>query len=63
VTLRAGLARVLAFARSAEPRAPLSRRAILTDTAIAALVLVVSLFLAKFSRWPAIWCSTRELGR
>jgi signal transduction histidine kinase len=31
---------------------PLSRRAILTDTVIAALVLVVSLFIAKLSRWP-----------
>ena len=52
VTLRAGLARVLAFARTAEPRAPLSRRAVLTDTAIAALVLVVSLLMAKLSRGP-----------
>jgi len=31
---------------------PLSRRAVLTDIAIAALVLVVSLLIAKFSRWP-----------
>ena len=49
---QARLARALAFARSAEPRVPLSRRAVLTDTAIAALVLAVSLFVAKLSRWP-----------
>jgi signal transduction histidine kinase len=46
------LSRALAFVRSAEPRAPLSRRAVLADTLIAALVLVVSLFIAKLSRWP-----------
>ena len=51
-TLRAGLARALTFARSAEPRAPLSRRAVLTDIAIAAVVLAVSLSVAKFGRWP-----------
>src|SRR5215469_11810552 len=49
---RARLSRALAFVRSAEPRMPLSRRAVLTDIAIAALVLVVSLLIAKFSRWP-----------
>ena len=48
----ARLRRALAFARSAEPRAPLPRRAVITDTVIAALVLVVSLFVAKLSRWP-----------
>src|SRR5215470_19544678 len=51
-TLRAGLARALVFARSAEPRVPLSRRAVLTDIAIAAVVLAVSLSVAKFGRWP-----------
>src|SRR5215831_16367741 len=51
-TLRAGLARALAFARSAEPRVPLSQRAVLTDIAIAAVVLAVSLSVAKFGRWP-----------
>jgi signal transduction histidine kinase len=50
--VRAGLAQAVAFARSAEPRTPLSRRAVLTDTVIAALVLVVSLVIAKLSRWP-----------
>jgi len=49
---RARLSRALAFARSAEPRAPLPRRAVLTDTVIAAVVLVVSLVIAKLSRWP-----------
>jgi len=48
--VRARLGQVLAFARSAEPRAPLSRRAILTDIAIAALVLAVSLLVASSSR-------------
>src|SRR5215472_5012803 len=52
ITLRAGLARALVFARSAEPRVPLSRRAILTDTVIAAVVLAVSLVVANLSRWP-----------
>ena len=50
--VQTSLARALTFARTAEPRAPLPRRAVLTDTAIAALVLVVSLFVAKLSRWP-----------
>jgi signal transduction histidine kinase len=46
------LVRALAFARSAEPRASLSRCAVLADTVVAAVVLAVSLFLAKLSRWP-----------
>jgi len=41
--VRVWLGQVLAFARSAEPRAPLSRRAILTDIAIAVVALVASL--------------------
>ena len=41
--MRVWLGQVLAFARSAEPRAPLSRRAILTDIAIAVVALVASL--------------------
>ena len=49
---RARLSRALAFVRSAEPRTPLSRRAVLTDIAIAAVVLAVSLSVAKFGRWP-----------
>jgi signal transduction histidine kinase len=48
--VRARLGQVLDFARSAEPRAPLSRRATLTDIVIAALVLVVSLLVASSSR-------------
>jgi signal transduction histidine kinase len=43
VPARAWLSQALAFARSAEPRAPLSRRAILTDIAIAVAALVASL--------------------
>ena len=45
--MRAWLSQALAFARSAEPRAPLSRRAILTDIAIAAVALVASLLLVR----------------
>ena len=45
--VRAWLSQALAFARSAEPRAPLSRRAILTDIAIAAAALVASLLLVR----------------
>src|SRR5690348_14653480 len=43
VPVRAWLSQAWAFARSAEPRSPLSRRAILTDIAIAAVALVASL--------------------
>ena len=43
VPVRAWFSQAWAFARSAEPRAPLSRRAILTDIAIAAVALVASL--------------------
>jgi len=46
------LNQALAFARSAEPRVPLPRRAILTDAVIAALVLAVSLLVAALSRTP-----------
>jgi len=49
---RAWLGRVRAFVRSAEPRAPLARRAVLTDVVIAVLVLAVSLFIAALSRSP-----------
>ena len=45
--MRAWLSQALAFARSAEPRAPLSRRAILTDIAIAAVALVASLLAVR----------------
>ena len=47
VPVRAWLSQALAFARSAEPRAPLSRRAILTDIAIAAVALVASLLAVR----------------
>ena len=47
VPVRAWLNQALAFARSAEPRAPLSRRAILTDIAIAAVALVASLLAVR----------------
>jgi signal transduction histidine kinase len=45
--VRAWLSQALAFARSAEPRAPLSRRAILTDIAIATVALVASLLAVR----------------
>jgi signal transduction histidine kinase len=47
VPVRAWLSQAWAFARSAEPRAPLSRRAILTDIAIAAVALVASLLVVR----------------
>jgi len=47
VPVRAWLGQAMAFARSAEPRATLSRRAILTDVAIAAAALAASLLLAR----------------
>jgi signal transduction histidine kinase len=49
VPVRAWLSQAWAFARSAEPRAPLSRRAILTDIGIAAVALVASLLAARAS--------------
>jgi hypothetical protein len=45
--VRAWLGHGLAFARSAEPRAPLSRRAVLTDIAIAVVALVASLLAVR----------------
>jgi signal transduction histidine kinase len=47
--VRTWLSQALAFARSAEPRAPLSRRAIVTDIVIAAAALVASLLLVRSS--------------
>jgi signal transduction histidine kinase len=47
VPVRAWLSQAWAFARSAEPRAPLSRRAILIDIAIAAVALVASLLAVR----------------
>jgi len=47
VPVRGWLRQALAFARSAEPRAPLSRRAILTDVLIAAVALAASLLLVR----------------
>ena len=47
--VRAWLGQALAFARTAEPRAPLSRRAILTDVAIAAVALLAALFAVRSS--------------
>jgi signal transduction histidine kinase len=57
VPVRAWLSHAWAFARSAEPRAPLSRRAILTDIAIAAVALVASLFAvgATYVGQPALF--------
>jgi len=45
--VRAWLSQALAFARSAEPRVPLSRRAILTDIAIAVVAVVASLLAVR----------------
>src|SRR5262252_5587770 len=55
VPVRAWFSQAWAFARSAEPRAPLSRRAILTDIAIAAVALVASLLAvgATYAGQPA----------
>jgi signal transduction histidine kinase len=47
VPVRAWLSQAWVFARSAEPRAPLSRRASLTDIAIAAVALVASLLAVR----------------
>jgi len=47
--VRTWLSQALAFARSAEPRAPLSRRAIVTDIVIAAVALVASLLAVRSS--------------
>jgi signal transduction histidine kinase len=47
VPVRSWLSQAWAFARSAEPRAPLSRRAILTDIAIALVALVASLIAVR----------------
>jgi signal transduction histidine kinase len=47
VPVRAWLGQAWAFARSAEPRAPLSRRAVLTDIAIALVALAASLLAVR----------------
>jgi signal transduction histidine kinase len=47
VLARAGLGQALAYLRAAEPRVPLSRRAIVTDILIAALAVAASLLLVK----------------
>ena len=46
--VRDRLDQALAYVRSAEPRAPLSRRAVIIDIMIAALALVASLVLVRF---------------
>jgi signal transduction histidine kinase len=47
VPVRARLGQALAYIRASEPRVPLSRRAVVTDIAIAALSLVASLLLVR----------------
>jgi signal transduction histidine kinase len=47
VPVRTRLDQALAFVRASEPRVPLSRRAVVTDILIAALVLVASLALVR----------------
>ena len=49
VPMRTWLSQALAFARSAEPRVPLSRRAIVTDIVIAAAALTASLLVVRSS--------------
>jgi signal transduction histidine kinase len=55
IPARPWLGQAVAFARSAEPRAPLPRRAILIDAAIAAVALVASLLAVRsaYSGRPA----------
>jgi signal transduction histidine kinase len=64
VPVRAWLSQAWAFARSAEPRAPLSRRAILTDIAIAAVALVASLLAvrAAYADQPAQFALKARAG-
>ncbi len=52
-TARRRLGQAVAFARTAEPRAVMSRRSVITDIVLAALVLAASLAAVKFSS-PAI---------
>jgi len=47
--MRTWLSRAVAFARSAEPRVPLSRRAIVTDIVIAAVAMTASLLVVRSS--------------
>ena len=47
--MRDWLSQALAFARSAEPRIPLSRRAIVTDSVIAAAAMTASLLVVRSS--------------
>src|SRR5215472_18308990 len=49
VPVRARLGQALAYVRRAEPRVPMSRRAVVTDILIAVLALVASLLLARAS--------------
>jgi signal transduction histidine kinase len=67
VPVRPWLSQAWAFARSAEPRAPLSRRAILIDIAIAAVALVASLLAvrATYAGQPAqfVWDSRAGVVR
>ena len=51
--MRGWLRQAVAFARSAEPRVPLPRRAILTDIIIAAAALTASLLVARSSLSPS----------
>jgi signal transduction histidine kinase len=64
VPVRAWLSQALAFARSAEPRVPLSRRAILTDIAIAVVALVASLLAVRstYAGQPTQFSIDRRTG-
>ncbi len=63
VSVRAWLGQALAFARSAEPRVPLSRRAVVTDIGIAALALVASLLLVRSSTHTGLMVTPGPGGR
>jgi signal transduction histidine kinase len=53
VTARRPLGQAMDFARSAEPRTPMSRRSVITDLVFAALVVALSL-IAVGLRYPAV---------
>jgi signal transduction histidine kinase len=67
VPIRTWLSQAVAFARSAEPRIPLSRRAIVTDIVIAAAALMASLLVVRsslsVSGHPAAYFFDQATGR
>ena len=61
---RSWLSQALAFARSAEPRVPLSRRAVVTDLVIAVVALVASLLAVRstYGSMPAQFAHDPRTG-